>query len=75
MRKIDFLVGRNGGVGGWWVNPSRSIVSIPLHLSGNGPCWRDHKRAVEVEQSQVEGPELSSLTTLVMARIDKDDRR
>jgi hypothetical protein len=28
VRKINFLVGRNGGVGGWWVNPSNTA---PLH--------------------------------------------
>ena len=27
VRKIDFLVGRNGGVGGWWVNPSMRVPS------------------------------------------------
>jgi hypothetical protein len=30
VRKIDFLVGRNGGVGGWWVNPS--IAKAPLKI-------------------------------------------
>jgi len=25
IKSVDFLVGRNGGVGGWWVNPSSII--------------------------------------------------
>jgi hypothetical protein len=32
VRKIDFLVGRNGGVGGWWVNPSSVVVHRHRHL-------------------------------------------
>jgi hypothetical protein len=34
VRKIDFLVGRNGVVGGWWVNPSkgRSIDEPIAHF-------------------------------------------
>jgi hypothetical protein len=31
VRKIGFLVGRNGGVGGGWVNPSKTAFAKLKH--------------------------------------------
>jgi hypothetical protein len=36
IKSDDFLVGQNGGLGGWWVNPSRAAQTV--RSSAEGYC-------------------------------------